>query len=188
MLGIGGMCVLEALGINPAGCTHQRRASRIRASWSARACWWKPARPSKQRSRKVRETSVFTTHTPLSAGTDVFPFPLFEKYFSSHYDKFGTDRNGLLQLGTNPANPDAGFNMTVFALRMTKFCNAVSKKHGEVAREMWKAVWPEKKLEDVSITAITNGVHLLTWMDPDLAAASARPSMWAPAGFAIRTK
>lgn len=56
--------------------------------------------------------------------------------------------------------------MTVFALRMSKFCNAVSKKHGEVAKEMWKAIWPEKKVEDVPITAITNGVHLLTWMDP----------------------
>jgi starch phosphorylase len=115
---------------------------------------------------KIRQTSVFTTHTPLSAGTDVFPFPLFEKYFSSHYDKFGTDRNGLLQLGTNPSNPDAGFNMTVFALRMSKFCNAVSKKHGEVAKDMWKAIWADKKVEDVPITAITNGVHLLTWMDP----------------------
>ena len=102
--------------------------------------------------REVAQRTVFTTHTPLSAGTDVFPFPLFEKYFSSHYDKFGTDRNGLLQLGTNPANPDAGFNMTVFALRMSNFCNAVSKKHGEVAREMWKDIWPDKKVEDVPIT------------------------------------
>ena len=56
--------------------------------------------------------------------------------------------------------------MTVFALRMSKYCNAVSKKHGDVAKDMWKAIWPEKKVEDVPITAITNGVHLLTWMDP----------------------
>jgi glycogen phosphorylase len=115
---------------------------------------------------KIRNTSVFTTHTPLSAGTDVFPFPLIEKYFSSHYHEFGTDRDGLLRLGTNPINPDAGFNMTVFALRMSKFCNAVSKKHGEVARAMWQPVWPELKEKDVPITGITNGVHLPTWMDP----------------------
>jgi starch phosphorylase len=115
---------------------------------------------------KIRSTSVFTTHTPLSAGTDVFPFPLIEKYFSSHYSEFGTDRDGLLRLGTNPMNPDAGFNMTVFALRMSKFCNAVSKKHGEVARAMWQPVWPELKEKDVPIAGITNGVHLLTWMDP----------------------
>ncbi|MFZ3215933.1 MAG: alpha-glucan family phosphorylase [Candidatus Acidiferrales bacterium] len=166
VLGIGGMCVLKALGIHPAAVHinegHPAFAflERVRELVESGATF--PAAIA-----KIRETSVFTTHTPLSAGTDVFPFPLFEKYFSSHYDKFGTDRNGLLQLGTNPSNPDAGFNMTVFALRMSKFCNAVSKKHGDVAREMWKNLWPGKKAEEVPITSITNGVHLLTWMDPE---------------------
>ena len=94
---------------------------------------------------QVRESSIFTTHTPLSAGTDIFPFPLFEKYFSQAYAQFGTDRDGLLQLGVYPPDPGAGFNMTVFALRMTKFCNAVSKKHAEVARQIWTSVWPGKE-------------------------------------------
>lgn len=56
--------------------------------------------------------------------------------------------------------------MTAFSLRMTKFCNAVSKKHAEVARQIWTSVWPGKKEEEIPIAAITNGVHLLTWMDP----------------------
>ncbi len=56
--------------------------------------------------------------------------------------------------------------MTAFALRMTKFTNAVSKKHGEVARQMWASIWPDKKQEEIPITAVTNGVHLLTWLDP----------------------
>jgi glycogen phosphorylase len=165
VLGIGGMRVLGRLGILPAAVHINEGHPAFAFLEHARGLVEEGA-TFQDAIAKIRQTSVFTTHTPLSAGTDVFPFPLFEKYFSSHYDKFGTDRNGLLQLGTNPANPDAGFNMTVFALRMSKFCNAVSKKHGEVAKEMWKAIWPEKKVEDMPIVAITNGVHLLTWMDP----------------------
>jgi len=165
VLGIGGMQVLAALGIEPSavhineghpGLAFLERVRRL----VERGATFDDA------VAKIRNTSVFTTHTPLSAGTDVFPFPLIEKYFSSHYQEFGTDRDGLLRLGTNPLNPDAGFNMTVFALRMSKFCNAVSKKHGEVARAMWQPVWPELKEKDVPIAGITNGVHLLTWMDP----------------------
>jgi starch phosphorylase len=78
----------------------------------------------------------------------------------------GTSREGFLSLGANPVDPNAGFNMTVFSLRMAKFCNAVSKKHGEVARNMWAPLWPDKNEADVPITAITNGVHLRTWLDP----------------------
>jgi len=165
VLGIGGMRVLGRLGVLPAA-VHINEGHPAFAFLERARGLVEEGSTFQDAVAKIRQTSVFTTHTPLSAGTDVFPFPLFEKYFSSHYDKFGTDRNGLLQLGTNPSNPDAGFNMTVFALRMSKFCNAVSKKHGEVAKDMWKAIWPGKKVEDVPITAITNGVHLLTWMDP----------------------
>jgi glycogen phosphorylase len=165
VLGIGGMRVLRRLGIVPAA-VHINEGHPAFAFLERARGLVEEGATFQDAVAKIRQTSVFTTHTPLSAGTDVFPFPLFEKYFSSHYDKFGTDRNGLLQLGTNPSNPDAGFNMTVFALRMSKFSNAVSKKHGEVAKEMWKAIWPDKKVEEVPITAITNGVHLLTWMDP----------------------
>ena len=165
VLGIGGMRVLEEIGIRPAAVHinegHPALAflERIRAQMDEGKNW-------EDALSRVRETSIFTKHTPLSAGTDVFPFSLIEKYFGSHYGTFGTNREELLQLGTNPANPDAGFNMTVFALRLSKFCNAVSKKHGEVARQMWASLWPGKKEEEVPITAITNGVHLPTWMDP----------------------
>src|SRR5262249_47800856 len=117
---------------------------------------------------QVRTSSVFTTHTPLPAGTDVFPFSLFEKYFASFYNRFGANRDALLQLGVNPSDPGAGFNMTVFSLRMSKFCNAVSKKHAEVSRKMWANVnsGKDKPQEETGIVAVTNGVHLLTWMDP----------------------
>ena len=77
-------------------------------------------------------------------GRTCFPFSLFEKYFANFYNRFGADRDTLLQLGVNPSDPGAGFNMTVFALRMSKFCNAVSKKHAEVSRKMWANVASHK--------------------------------------------
>jgi starch phosphorylase len=165
VLGIGGMRVLHKLGIRPAA-VHINEGHPALAFLERARVFVEAGAKFEDAVEEVRKTSIFTTHTPLSAGTDVFPFPLFEKYFSSHYEKFGTNRDGLLQLGINPLNPNAGFNMTVFALRMSKYCNAVSKKHGEVAREMWAKIWPDKKESEIPITAITNGVHLLTWMDP----------------------
>ncbi len=165
VLGIGGMRVLHALGIRPAA-VHINEGHPALAFLERARVFVEAGAKFDDAVAEVRKTSIFTTHTPLSAGTDVFPFPLIDKYFSTQYDKFGTNRDGMLQLGTNPSNPNAGFNMTVFALRMSNYCNAVSKKHGEVARRMWAGIWPGKKEEEVPITAITNGVHLLTWMDP----------------------
>ena len=98
MLGIGGMRVLRRLGIVPAAVHINEGHPAFAFLERARGLVEQGAN-FREAIEKIRETSVFTTHTPLSAGTDVFPFPLFEKYFSSHYDKFGTDRNGLLQPG-----------------------------------------------------------------------------------------
>jgi starch phosphorylase len=165
VLGMGGMCVLKTLGITPAGI-HINEGHPGLALLQAIHMLLAQGMTFQDARERVRNTSIFTTHTPLTAGTDVFPFPLFEKYFSHAFGQFGTDRDGLLQLGIYPPDPGAGFNMTAFALRMTKFTNAVSKKHADVARQMWSSIWPDRKQEDVPIVAVTNGVHLLTWMDP----------------------
>ncbi len=165
VLGIGGMCVLEALGLQPSAIHINEGHPGLALLERLRMLVEKGA-TFKDAFEKVRDSSMFTTHTPLTAGTDVFPFPLFEKYFGHAYARFGTDRDTLLQLGVYPPDPSAGFNMTAFALRMAKYCNAVSKKHAEVARQMWSSIWPDKKEVDVPIAAITNGVHMLTWMDP----------------------
>jgi starch phosphorylase len=165
VLGIGGMCTLKALGIQPValhineghpGLAILERIRNVVANGF----------DFEEAARRVRETTVFTTHTPVSAGTDVFAFPLVEKYFAGYYNQLGVDRDTFLQLGTHPEDPSAGFNMTVFALRMARFCNAVSRRHGEVARRMWSGLWPGKQETDVPIEAITNGVHLATWIEP----------------------
>jgi starch phosphorylase len=116
----------------------------------------------------VRMTSVFTTHTPLPAGHDVFPFHLMDKYFSSYYPLLGLDRNAFYQMGISPEDPSSGFNMTAFALRLSWYRNGVSRKHGEVARRMWHILWPDKKENDVPIESITNGIHVPTWIEPKI--------------------
>lgn len=90
---------------------------------------------------QVRATTIFTTHTPVPAGHDVFPFYLMDKYFSRYYPLLGLKREDFIRLGSNPADPNAGFNMTAFALRMAGYHNGVSKRHGEVAKQMWPSLW-----------------------------------------------
>jgi starch phosphorylase len=164
VLGMGGMKVLEALGIRPAALHlnegHPAFAilERIRARVEA-------GEDFQQAFQQVRASTVFTTHTPVAAGTDVYPFQLMEQYFGTYCFRLGTDLGTLLNKGTNPQDPKGGFNMTVFALGSARFRNAVSKRHGEVARKMWAGLWADKKVGQVPIEVITNGVHLPSWIE-----------------------
>ena len=116
----------------------------------------------------VRERSIFTTHTPVPAGHDVFPFYMIEKYFRSYWSDLGLDRGGFMELGLHPESPHQGFNMTVMALKASASCNAVSRNHATVSRGMWRSLWPDLPTSKVPIDAITNGVHVPTWVDPKI--------------------
>jgi len=140
--------------------------------------------------QEVRATAVFTTHTPVPAGHDVFSFDLVDKYICNCYPLL--DRDDFLRLGTSPTDPpNAGFNMTAFALRLSAYHNGVSRKHGEVARRMWQSLWPGLPVDEVPIGHITNGVHVPTWIDakihlrcsecrlgPDWLEEHDRPEVW----------
>lgn len=163
VLGIGGMRALQAMGIEP-GAIHLNEGHpafaavvRLAAHLTAGMNWTEAV-------EAVRQTTLFTTHTPLHAGTDVFPFPLIEKHLLPHCERMGIPRDAFLALGLNPHDPGAGFNMTAFAMRVSRATNAVSRRHAEVARAMWSTVrWDDRP---VTIRAITNGVHLATWAEP----------------------
>ncbi len=114
------------------------------------------------------EATIFTTHTPVPAGHDVFPFQLIEKYFHSYWPDLGLDRDAFLKLGIHPENPASGFNMTAFALRLSGHRNAVSKRHAEVSRQMWHSLWPDVPEDQVPIDYVTNGVHVPTWIEPKI--------------------
>jgi starch phosphorylase len=165
VLGMGGMRVLEALGVRPAAL-HLNEGHPALAILERIRGLVETGITFEEASSRVRESTVFTTHTPVAAGTDVFPFPLLGKYLGDYCSELGTDRDTLFKLGANPQDPGAGFNMTVFALRMARLRNAVSQRHGQVARGMWGGLWPDQSVDAVPIEAITNGVHLPSWIEP----------------------
>jgi starch phosphorylase len=93
---------------------------------------------------------------------------MIEKYFNSYWPALGLDQDAFLKLGIHPENPEAGFNMTVLALRLSKYRNGVSKKHGDVSRRMWQSLWTESPEGENTIDHITNGVHIPTWIEPKM--------------------
>jgi len=167
VLGLGGAAMLKELGIDHyllhlnEGHAAFALLERFRATVStgkdfAAAC------------KKNIEATIFTTHTPVPAGHDVFPFQLIEKYFHAYWPNLGLDRDAFLKLGTHPEKPEAGFNMTAFALRLSGCRNAVSKRHAEVSRKMWQSLWPDVPEDRVPIDYVTNGAHVPTWIEPKI--------------------
>ncbi|SMB98941.1 starch phosphorylase [Thermanaeromonas toyohensis ToBE] len=114
---------------------------------------------------------IFTTHTPVPAGIDLFPPYLMDKYFTEYYQSLGLSRQEFLALGRkDPNNHQEPFNMAVLALRLSAWANGVSRLHGYTARKMWQMIWPEVPEEEIPIGAITNGVHVPTWVGSPMAA------------------
>ncbi len=113
--------------------------------------------------------TVFTTHTPVPAGNDIFPIHLVEKYFKEFWPRLGLDREEFLKLGMKPGiELEPGFNMGIFALKVAGKKNGVSKLHGAVSRELFGDVWPEIAANESPITYVTNGIHTCTWLAPTM--------------------
>jgi starch phosphorylase len=142
--------------------------------------------------REARQGTVFTTHTPVPAGNDTYPPDQVENAVGRLLDEVAMPQAEWLALGrTNPADPHEPFGVTQAALRVSRAANAVSRRHGEVAREMWNVLWPEREVAAVPIGHVTNGVHVPTWigapmrsllerhLGPQWMRASADPATWA---------
>jgi starch phosphorylase len=115
-------------------------------------------------------STVFTTHTPVPAGNEVFPYDLIDRYFSGYWPQLGLSRDQFHDLARQDQPWGSAFSMTVLALRFSSLRNGVSKLHGRVARLMWQFLWPGVDVADVPISHITNGVHTGTWLSPELEA------------------
>lgn len=113
--------------------------------------------------------TVFTTHTPVPAGNDIFPIALVEKYFKEFWPRLGLEREEFLKLGMKPCTDlEPGFNMGILALKVAGKKNGVSKLHGAVSRELFGDVWPEIAANESPITYVTNGIHTCSWLAPTL--------------------
>ncbi|MDQ3069042.1 MAG: alpha-glucan family phosphorylase [Acidobacteriota bacterium] len=173
ILGIGGVRVIRAMGYDPAvwhlneGHAAFVVLQRIREHMEA-GLSFDDAREA------VRRTTVFTTHTPVPAGHDAFPFQLVEQHLAGCWGDLGDHRDAFLALGLYDNGSGPLFNMTALALRSAGFTNAVSKLHRDVTAEMWAPIWPESTMETRPVAPITNGVHVPTWVSPQMAALFAR--------------
>jgi starch phosphorylase len=113
---------------------------------------------------QVRATTVFTTHTPVPAGNEEFPDWLIDRYFSPYWEQLGLDRDGFMNLARHSQSWGQTFSMSMLALRMSHARNAVSELHAQVSQRMWSFMFPDMPVERVPIRAITNGVHIGTWL------------------------
>ena len=163
LLGVGGVRALHALGIAPSVYHVNEGHSAFLAIERARVLV-AAGTSTDDALDEVRRTTVFTTHTPVAAGNEVFGDDLVLRYVGDLARSAGISDDRLLDLGRSP---DAdGFGMTPLALRLSAHRNGVSELHGDVARGMWRGLWPDGA---TPIDAITNGVHLGTWLAPELA-------------------
>ncbi|RME95200.1 MAG: alpha-glucan family phosphorylase [Verrucomicrobia bacterium] len=164
LLGIGGVRLLRALGVQPS-VFHMNEGHSAFLTLELAREKFAAGMPWEQALEEGRKECVFTTHTPVPAGHDRFNKDLVGYAFSQYVRQLGTDVEGLMRLGrVKPEDHNETFCMTVLALRQSRAANAVSELHGRVSREMWHCLYPDRPVEEVPIGHITNGVHLLGWM------------------------
>ncbi len=170
VLGIGGVRMLIALGIHPKafhmneGHSAFLSLERIRILMSEQGATFEEAKEA------VAGSNIFTTHTPVPAGNDVFEPWLIDKYFSNYWPQLGLSRENFLALGRQEVdNTDEPMSLTVLAMRLSGFRNGVSDLHGQISRKLWTGVWPGVPQNEVPIKHITNGIHTLTWLSHDMA-------------------
>jgi starch phosphorylase len=170
VLGIGGLRALRAMGLQPT-VFHMNEGHSAFLALERSSLLMSEQRMSFDEALEAsRSDNVFTTHTPVPAGIDMFDPGQVYEYFGDYCRDHGISFDRFLALGRN-GNSEQGdrFSMAVFALSTSSYRNAVSKLHSEVSQEMFQNLWPNLPVHEVPITPITNGVHLPTWLNGDLA-------------------
>jgi starch phosphorylase len=169
LLGVGGVRALKALGISP-GVAHLNEGhSAFAALELARDRMVTEGISADEAMSRVAQQVVFTTHTPVPAGHDRFTPELIEEHLGPLRDQLAISPEHLLSLGReNTANHSETFCMTVLALKLSRRANAVSSLHGQVSRAMWTGLYPGGDESHVPIGHITNGVHVQTWLAPQM--------------------
>lgn len=170
VLGMAGTNLLKVLGLNPSvyhmneGHSSFLILELIKTTMNDKKVSFEIARDI------VSAKTVFTTHTPVPAGNDIFPLDLVEKYFKNYWTRFGITKDDFFRLGMKPnaITQNSGFNMGILALKVAGKKNGVSKLHGEVSRELFGEVWPDIASNESPITYVTNGIHTCSWLPANL--------------------
>src|SRR5271157_885774 len=170
VLGIGGMRALRAMGLTPSVYHMNEGHSAFLALEQIRLFMRDDRLAFDEALEAARTSNVFTTHTPVPAGIDLFDPGLMYHYFSGYCSEIGIDFQQLMALGRrNVYDRDERFSMAVLALNTASYRNGVSRLHQQISQEMFHDLWPQLPLWEVPITSITNGVHLPSWLNGDLA-------------------
>jgi len=166
VLGIGGVRILRKLGIEPAvyhmneGHSAFLVLERLREYVTAGVAY-------DEAVALIKASTVFTTHTPVPAGHDAFPFPMMEQFFAGFWDQLGLNKEAFLEIARHDQNWGPTFSMTVLGMRLSGKQNGVSKLHGQITRQMWHWLWPEKTVEETPVSHVTNGIHTESWLAPE---------------------
>lgn len=163
ILGIGGVRALRVLGYNPQVWHMNEGHSAFLGLERAREMV-AAGKTFQEAIEEVARTTIFTTHTPVPAGSDEFPLWLIDKYFSNYWTELGLERDGFINLAHRQMSWGETFSMPLLAFKFSNRHNGVSELHSQVARKMWHFLWPDRKIDDVPITYVTNGVHTGTWL------------------------
>lgn len=166
MLGLGGVRLLRQLSVQPGAFHLNEGHSAFLTLELSREVIEGEGVSFSDAAERVREHCVFTTHTPVAAGHDEFSAELIKLGFGDWYKTLGLSLEEFFALGRVKAGSDEAFGLTPLALRMARSTNGVSRKHGEVSRQLWQKMWPERAIDEVPITSVTNGVHPATWVGP----------------------
>jgi starch phosphorylase len=169
LLGVGGYRALRALNIRP-GVLHLNEGHSAFAGLEVvRRRMVREGISFEEAAKRVATMTCFTTHTPVAAGHDRFGDALIDEHLGPLREKMGLGHDQLMGLGrVDPYNPGEEFCMTVLALKLSRRANAVSSLHGEVSRSMWTGLFPGRPEQEVPIGHITNGVHVHTWLAPQM--------------------
>jgi glycogen phosphorylase len=169
VLGVGGVRVLRALGLEPTVFHMNEGHSAFLQLERLRELIEDEHVAREAALQRLRASTVFTTHTPVPAGNEIFDAWLVQRNLQGLVERCGFTWDEFVAMGrTSPV--ESGFGLTPFALRTSTYANGVSELHGEVSREMWQALWPERSVDDVPIGSVTNGVHARTWIADELGA------------------
>jgi glycogen phosphorylase len=170
VLGIGGMRALQAMKLKPTVFHMNEGHSAFLALEQIRLYMRDHRLTYDEALEAARGSNVFTTHTPVPAGIDLFDPGLMYHYLSEYCAEMGIDFQQLMALGRrNPWDRDERFSMAVLALHTSAYRNAVSRLHRQVSQEMFHDLWPQLPVWEVPVTSVTNGVHVPSWLNGDLA-------------------
>lgn len=162
LLGVGGVRALRAAGVSPSvwhaneGHASFMLLERVREKTTGGVAF-------EEAVSRVRSRSVFTTHTPVPAGHDVFRPGEVREVTGPVWEELGIDEEAFFHLASHPEDDSGGVHMTALAIRLAGRTNGVSELHGRVTRGLWSSLWPDREEERVPVGHVTNGVHVPTW-------------------------